>query len=165
MKKHMVIMIAFAFAVLAAANAFGGEMTAPMSKESLIGSEVQNMEGKKLGKISDVSADDAGRIRFAILSHGGIIGMGEKLIAIPMRAISFKEEKLAVVDISEEKLNTAPSFTKDNRPDMTNRTWVEETSRFYGVRPYWDESETEQKMKETEDIQEEEYEHKDAPAY
>jgi len=147
MKKYTVIMIIGIIALLVTGSAYAGEMMKHMSKESLVGSTVTNLEGDTLGKISDVSIDENGKINFAILSHGGIMGMGEKLIPIPINALSIKEEKLAVVDISKEKLNTAPSFTKDTRPDMSDRTWAEDTSRFYGVRPYWEEREAEPGMK------------------
>jgi len=122
-----------------AAAVTGTEISPTMSKDRLIGSAVQNMEGKKLGEISDVSLDNEGKIRFVILSHGGLLGIGEKLIPIPLNAISLRKEKLAIVNISEEKLKTAPSISKGERPDVINRAWVEETSRYYGVRPYWDE--------------------------
>ena len=127
------------------------QVTPTMSKDRLIGSVVQNMEGKNLGKISDVSLDNDSNIRFVILSHGGILGIDEKLIPVPLNAISFRAEKLAIVNISKEKLKTAPSISKGESPDMTNRTWVEETSHFYGVKPYWDESGMKQRMEKMED--------------
>lgn len=154
MKKHIIIMIIFTCAVFAAVNVFAGEMSAAMSKDRLIGSSVQNTQGNDLGKISDVSLDKEGNIRFAILSYGGIMGIGDKLIPIPLDAISFKDEKLAVVNISEEKLKTAPSISKEQGVDISNRAWVEETSSFYGVRPYWDESGMKHEMKEMDEMKE-----------
>ena len=142
MKKNIAI-IAAGIMVLAvmAAGAYAGEMTKTMTKDRLVGTTVKNLEGDKLGKISDVSFEQDGTITFAIMSHGGIAGYGEKLIPIPLNAMTFKEEKLAVVDIIKERLKRAPSFTRDTRPDMSSRTWAEDTSRFYGVRPYWEEKE------------------------
>jgi len=152
MKKHIILMIIFTCAVFAAANVFAGEMSETMSKARLIGSSVQNTQGNDLGTISDVSLDNEGNIRFAVLKYGGFMGIGEKLIPIPVNAISFKDEKLAVVNISEEKLKTAPSISKEKGVDISNRAWVEETSRFYGVRPYWDESGVEHQMKEMKEM-------------
>ncbi len=133
--------------VLAAAGVSGIEISPTISKDRLIGSAVQNMDGRRVGKISDVSHDNEGNIRFVILSQGSMPGIEEKLIPIPLNAVSFSAEKLAFVDISEEKLKTAPSISKGESPAVTNRIWVNKTSRFYGVRPYWDES----GMKKTEE--------------
>jgi sporulation protein YlmC with PRC-barrel domain len=153
MKKHILILIIVIIAsALVTANTYAGEMMKTMSKDSLVGSTVKNLKGEKLGKISDVDFDDQGNITFAILSHGGVLGIGEKMIPIPLNALKSEDEKLLTVDISKEKLETAPSFTRDTRPDMTNRAWVEDTSRFYGVRPYWVESGAEQKMEEMKEM-------------
>lgn len=127
-------------------KAFGTKET--MSSHKMIGSNVENLNGDYLGKISDVKTDNEGRITFAILSQGGYFEK-EKLIPIPASAISSREENLLVVDISKERLNSAPGYSKNDLPDMTNRAWVEETSHFYGVRPYWEESGMEHEMKKT----------------
>lgn len=159
MKKIFVVFMSLvfvlgAFSFISAADsgmddrekAIGTEET--KSSHKMIGSKVENMKREYLGKISDVKTDNEGRITFAILSHGGYFGK-EKLIPIPAKAILSGEKNLVVVDISKERLESAPGYSKDDMPDMTNRAWVEETSRFYGVSPYWDESGMEHEMKKT----------------
>jgi len=116
---------------------------------NLIGATVSNLQGENLGKIIDLTIDQ-NRITFAVISHGGMLGVGEKLIPIPMSALSIKDEKTVLLDISKDKLLTAPSFVRSKRPDFSNRQWTEDTYRFYGVQPFWKEGGME-KMREMEE--------------
>jgi sporulation protein YlmC with PRC-barrel domain len=48
----------------------------------LVGSTVRNAQGEKLGKIDDVMMDQGdGTIASVLLSFGGLLGGGEKLLA------------------------------------------------------------------------------------
>jgi hypothetical protein len=105
---------------------------------TLIGSTVKNLQGDNLGKISDLTLSND-RVTFAIISHGGVLGIGDKLIPVPMNALTVAEDKTVRIDISKEKLETAPNFEKNAKkyPDFSNRQWTEDTYRFYGIQPYW----------------------------
>jgi sporulation protein YlmC with PRC-barrel domain len=55
-----------------------------LSTSSLSGDNVVSPEGESLGEIKDFMVDmDEGRIAYAVLSFGGILGFGDKLFAIP----------------------------------------------------------------------------------
>jgi hypothetical protein len=54
----------------------------------IIGMSVENPQGESLGHIEDVVIDTEGRIIYATLSYGGILGPGETFVAIPWRALS-----------------------------------------------------------------------------
>lgn len=75
-----------------------------------------------------------GCIAYAVLSFGGIFGMGEKLFAIPWKALRMiPGEHAFMMDIPKEKLERAPGFDKDNWPDMTDIEWANSINDFYGV--------------------------------
>jgi len=112
---------------------------------NLIGSKVNNYQGETLGKIIDLTIDH-NRITFAVLSYGGVLGIGEKLIPVPIGALSIKDEKTVLLDISKDKFLTAPIFERYKRSDFSNRQWTD-TYKFYGVQPLWIENGME-KMKE-----------------
>ncbi len=106
---------------------------------SLIGAKVENPNGDNLGKISDLAVDPrTNRVDFAVLSHGGALGMGDKYIAIPLSSFSVKMDngKLdkLVLDMSKDKLDQAPNFDNDHWP---NRAEAEKSYRYFGQRPYW----------------------------
>jgi sporulation protein YlmC with PRC-barrel domain len=80
--------------------------------------QVRNPEGENLGDISDVAIDrNTGCIAYAVLSHGGILGFGEKHFAIPWEAVRTRPgERVAVVDADKRKLDSDPGFSRDRMP-------------------------------------------------
>ena len=80
-----------------------------------------------------------GRIAYAVLSFGGILGVGDKLFAIPWQAFTVDTaEKRFVLNVDKELLKQAPGFNKSNWPDMTDPAWGAELYGYYGYEPYWE---------------------------
>ncbi|MEN6617339.1 MAG: PRC-barrel domain-containing protein [Syntrophorhabdus sp.] len=104
-----------------------------LSCSTLTGDEVRNTAGENLGEIEDIMIDlDTGRIAYAVLSFGGILGMGDKLFAIPWEALQLsQEEHIFILNVSKEMLEKAPGFDKDNWPDTSDPSWNTNT------RDYW----------------------------
>jgi len=104
-----------------------------LSANSLSGNEVRNSNGDDLGKIEDLMIDTkSGEVNYAILSFGGILGVGDKLFAVPLQAMQLDtEEKAFVLNVSEERLENAPGFDKDNWPETANPEWDNEVRSFY----------------------------------
>lgn len=114
-----------------------------LSAGTLSGDRVQNAEGESLGKVDEIMIDiPSGRVAYAVLSFGGILGMGDKLFAVPWAALQVDEdEKCFILDVDKHTLETAPGFDKDNWPDMADTTWGLEVFRHYGATPYWEDRE------------------------
>jgi sporulation protein YlmC with PRC-barrel domain len=112
-----------------------------MSASSLTGDRVVNRAGEDLGKIHDIMIDvPTGRIAYAVLSFGGVLGIGNKLFAIPWGRLTLDEvNKEFRLDVDKETLERAPGFDKDNWPDMADPSWGTQIHSHYGVRPYWEE--------------------------
>jgi sporulation protein YlmC with PRC-barrel domain len=51
----------------------------------IIGTEVRNAEGKKIGTVKDLVIDDpqSGRISQVVIAVGGVLGVGDKLFVVP----------------------------------------------------------------------------------
>ena len=125
-----------------AADTMSSERSATTQWASnLIGTTVKNLQGETLGKITDLTLSND-RVTFAIISHGGVLGIGDKLIPVPMNALTITDNKNATLDISKDKFATAPNYEKNSKkwPDFSNRQYAEDTCRFYGVQPYLKES-------------------------
>jgi len=93
--------------------------TPPVPKAStFIGSSVVNPQGESLGKIEDLMIDPAtGRITYAALSHGSILGFGGKLFAVSWEALALQPDgKTFVLNVPKETLESAPGFDKSNWP-------------------------------------------------
>lgn len=120
-------------------------MTAPphvLPANTLIGDHVRNVEGEDLGTIEELMIDlHSGRIVYVVLSFGGILGIGDKLFAIPWNAMSLDpDDNEMVLDVKRETLEQAPGFDKEHWPTMADRNWGEEIHSHYGYTPYWHES-------------------------
>ena len=60
----------------------------------LLDYRVRNSAGEDLGKIEDVVADpETGNIQYAILSFGGVFGMGNKLFPIPWSSLQMSPNR------------------------------------------------------------------------
>jgi len=114
--------------------------TKSRSASTMIGSEVKNAAGEKLGKIEDFVLElETGRIAYAVLSFGGFLHIGNKLFALPPKALNFNaEDGEFVVNIDKSILKNAPGFDKDNWPDVADRSYATKIYAYYGYTPYWE---------------------------
>jgi sporulation protein YlmC with PRC-barrel domain len=104
-----------------------------MGADTLNGNDVYNNDDEDLGDIKEIMLDVAsGKIAYAVLSFGGILGMGEKLFAVPWKALKLDTvNKRFILDVSKDRLENAPGFDKDDWPDMTDRSWADNIQNFY----------------------------------
>ena len=106
--------------------------------EKIIGSQVINAKGEELGKIESLVIDiDSGRILYAVLGSGGLLGFGDKLFPIPWEALAaLPSEGIFFLNESKEQMEKAPFFNKSNLPDMTDLHWGEDVFKHYGIPGY-----------------------------
>jgi len=111
-----------------------------MSADSLQGDSVVNTLGESLGKIEDIMIDvRSGQIAYAVLSFGGIMGIGDKLFAVPWQALTLDADRECfVLDVEQERLKNAPGFDKDHWPAMADPTFASDIYSYYNRRPYWE---------------------------
>jgi sporulation protein YlmC with PRC-barrel domain len=111
-----------------------------LSTSTLLGDRVVNPQGEHLGEIKELMIDpQTGHVGYAVLSFGGFLGMGDKLFAIPFRALELNaDRKEFVLNVPKDKLKTAPGFDKNEWPKSADRQWGTEIHTFYGTTPYWE---------------------------
>jgi hypothetical protein len=74
---------------------------------------------------------------YAVVSFGGVLGLGEKLFAVPLSALKrAAEANTFILEIDQERLQNAPEFNQHNWPQMTDPQWVTSVYTFYGLQPY-----------------------------
>jgi sporulation protein YlmC with PRC-barrel domain len=111
----------------------------------LSGLAVYNPKDERLGKIEDLVLDPAsGKIRYAVLSFGGVLGIGDKYFALPWKCVSFvakgqtsagtQKESHCVLDVDKDFLKNAPGFDKDHWPDFADATWRQKVDEYYRAR-------------------------------
>jgi len=82
-------------------NIVGGPKSNPtgpgpqvMAQGTLEGNDVYNSAGEELGSIKDIMIDvPRGRVAYAVLSRGGVLGIGDKLFAIPWGALTLDADR------------------------------------------------------------------------
>lgn len=104
---------------------YQSDVTVANRASKLVGMDVENRSGEKLGKIEDLVVDmNTGRISYAVLSVGGFLGVGEKYIAVPPSAFEFSaHDKKLVLNADKAKLERAHGFAKNNWPSVENPEW------------------------------------------
>ncbi|MHB8624121.1 MAG: PRC-barrel domain-containing protein [Sulfuricaulis sp.] len=106
----------------------------------LQGYEVVNTLGENLGDIEAIMLDvPNGCIAYAVLSFGGVLGIGDKLFAIPWEALILDvTREHFVLDVDKERLKEAPGFDKEHWPAMADIHWATRVHSYYNTRPYWE---------------------------
>jgi sporulation protein YlmC with PRC-barrel domain len=119
------------------AHDHAGPGPALMGADTLMGNDVYNKAGEDLGDIKEFMIDmPSGRVVYAVLSFGGLLGLGDKLFAVPWNALSLDTvNKRFTLDLSIESLKDAPGFDKSHWPSMQDRTWAGGVHKFFGT-PY-----------------------------
>jgi sporulation protein YlmC with PRC-barrel domain len=65
-----------------------------LAASTLAGDSVRNSAGEDLGKLDEIMIDiPSGRVAYAVLSFGGVLGMGNKLFAVPWSLLGVDEDK------------------------------------------------------------------------
>jgi sporulation protein YlmC with PRC-barrel domain len=108
---------------------------------SLTGKHVRNTAGEDLGTVDEVILDiPSGRAIYAILSTGGFLGLGGKMLAVPWSAFRIEEgegEPRPMLDVDRKTLENAPAFDKDKWPDLADSAMGREIHEHYGQTPWW----------------------------
>ena len=99
----------------------------------VIGADVKNKAGEDVGDISDlVVHTSTGHISYAVMSYGGVMGMGDKLFAVPMDSLATKaDDDKFVLDVTKDQLKHAPGFDKNNWPDFASNDFRKGVDDWY----------------------------------
>lgn len=104
-----------------------------MSTDTLEGDKVHNRAGEDLGKVETFMIDmDNGKVEYAVLSFGGLLGMGDKLFAVPFEVLELDTQHHAfVLDVDKERLQRAPGFEKDAWPPSSDQRFHDMVQDFW----------------------------------
>lgn len=114
--------------------------TSAIRATRVIGTNVKDASGDKIGEIEDVMLDkQSNSILYAVVSFGGFLGMGEKYHPIPWSALDYQPDQDAyVVSYTVEQLEAGPTgsideLTRNGGIDVRDRTF-----EHYQAKRYWD---------------------------
>lgn len=103
------------------------------------GTTVFNAKGDKLGSVDCLMLDkEQGKVAYAVMSFGGILGIGEKRHPLPWQTLTYDEEKDGyVVNLSKDQLERAPTMDAGDYDRLKDRTFGASVYSHYGQTPYW----------------------------
>ncbi|MEO7068819.1 MAG: PRC-barrel domain-containing protein [Rhodanobacter sp.] len=104
-----------------------------MSASTLSGDTVKNHKGESVGDLKDIMIDTtSGKVAYGVLSFGGVLGMGEKLFAVPWDALTVDgDNKQLLLQVDKDKLKDAPGFDKDHWPNFADPTFTDKIRAYY----------------------------------
>lgn len=113
--------------------------TRALSSSSLNGTDVVNPQGEDLGHVEDLMIDlNTGRVLYTVLSFGGILGIGNKLFAVPFQAFTVnQDDENFILNMDKERLKNAPGFDKESWPATDDMDFQTSVYRYYNIEPYW----------------------------
>lgn len=104
-----------------------------ISSAKVEGTAVYGKDGDKLGTIHHfmVGKPD-GRVRYAVMSFGGLFGMGGSYHPLPWDQLTYDEDKGGYVcSLDKDRLKDSPSYGRDNEPTW-NRSYDRQVHGYYG---------------------------------
>lgn len=107
-----------------------------ISSEKVDGTAVFNRQGERLGSIHHFMVGKRdGRVRYAVMSFGGLFGMGERYHPLPWDMLTYDTDQGGyVVDLDRSRIEGAPSFERGSEP-VFDRAYDERVFGYYGL-PY-----------------------------
>lgn len=111
-----------------------------LSAGTLIGDPVKNAEGERLGTLEEIMIFlDSGRVAYAVLAAGGVMGIGDRFFAVPWPLLGVDTDRHEIVlDVDKSAIENAPGFDKDNWPDGSDSEWLTQVYSHYGQEPFWE---------------------------
>jgi sporulation protein YlmC with PRC-barrel domain len=105
----------------ASGTSFQGDWRA----SKMVGLKVYNDDNSSIGSINDLLTDRNGNIKAVVIGVGGVLGVGEQLVAVPFDKIKFVNEP--VPSATASTTTTTPSAAGD-RPTSSTTTGAATTS-------------------------------------
>ena len=76
----------------------------------VIGTPVVNDANDTVGKVDDIIIGQDGKSPFVVLSVGGFLGMGNKLVVLPYEQLKTTDGKIVLPGATKDALKSLPEF-------------------------------------------------------
>ncbi len=76
----------------------------------VIGSTVVNEAGDSVGKVDEIIVGPDGKAPFVVLSVGGFLGVGDKLVVLPYEQMKTDGKKIVLPGATKDSLKSLPEF-------------------------------------------------------
>jgi sporulation protein YlmC with PRC-barrel domain len=103
------------------------------------GTKVRDASGESVGEIKDIVLDKtSNNIMFAVVSFGGVLGMGEKFHPLPWDELDYDPSlKSYVISRTREQLEAAPSDSLEELTAYDGMVYRDRAFDYYKTPRYW----------------------------
>jgi sporulation protein YlmC with PRC-barrel domain len=77
----------------------------------IVGLDVYNDNNESIGSINDLLTDKSGNIKAVLIGVGGLLGVGERLVAVPFEKIKFVDAPVADTATNASSIKPASTTT------------------------------------------------------
>jgi len=113
---------------------------ASIRASKLIGMNIHNSQGESVGKVNDIVIDSrTGKIRYAAVTYGGFLGVGNKMFAVPFEAFKVGSApnqattNHLILDVAAKQLEGSMGFDEEHWPDFADQKLLLDLDRRYKV--------------------------------
>lgn len=109
-----------------------------IASDKVEGTAVYNRQGDRLGSVSNFMVDkQSGTVRYAVLSFGGFLGMGQDHYPLPWSMLNYDTDKNGyLVDLDKAVLDDAPRYAAGSEPAY-DREYGRSVYDYYGLMYPW----------------------------
>jgi sporulation protein YlmC with PRC-barrel domain len=118
-------------------NQEGPDANRPLERltaTSIVGDKVENAQGEDLGSIDNLMINlQTGRVEYAVIEYGSVLGIGGKLFAIPFDELKvIPGRHVFLVNRDKDYLKMSPGFDKNHWPDTNDHTYYGDVNSYWG---------------------------------
>ncbi|MBR0691924.1 PRC-barrel domain-containing protein [Bradyrhizobium lablabi] len=106
-----------------------------IGSDKVEGTAVYGADDRKIGSIERVMIDKvSGRVSYAVLGFGGILGLGNDHYPLPWQSLKY-DTRLGgyVTGVTEDQLRNAPSYASDRDWNWSDIAATRTVNDYYGV--------------------------------
>ncbi len=110
-----------------------------LNVDKILGQKVLNQANEEVGTLKDIVINTRnGSIDYAVLSHGGLWGIGNELYALPWSTFSFNradgdaDKWRITAAVTKAQLEKSQGFDQNNWPNMADESWSRTFDNMWG---------------------------------
>lgn len=106
-----------------------------ISSEKVDGTAVYGRDREKIGSVHHLMIGKRdGKVRYAVVSFGGFLGMGEDYVPLPWNELTYDEDLGGYrVNREAQSFKDAPRYGRDQEPNW-DQSYSGGIDRYYGAR-------------------------------
>lgn len=110
-----------------------------IGSDKVEGTAVFRSNEDRVGTVKRIMIDKhTGKVGYAVMSFGGVLGIGDEYYPIPWSLLTYNERLGGYeVNITEDQLKGAPKLQDRDTWSYEGRARESELLDYYGTHPYW----------------------------